>query len=449
MKLKIQFLLSALFLLFIFFFSSKSALAANYTFTVSNYHLDTTSRNITFTASNPSTIFDDTDRSDVVVTSAPFDITDSAVLYRTNWPNNPNCNYGTPQEYSGDGYYCSNNTLTAVNPNQNGGLYICIYSEFDNNTYCSQEINSLDLFANITQATMDVSNYHLNTSTDELTFTASHPDPLFDDTDRIDIFLTNTPLTTDPKAITPTDAFYSSYWPNNPSCTYGQVGNYNNTGFYCTDEALNSTSTSPTSTVYLCLYSEFNTRMYCSQSISYFDLVTNIPSISYFNTNDGTNFSRSLTPFTSGVATQAKNSNGSITVNINNASGYADSGFDIYEGTLGNLPNFSVNGSGDQYGLNIWLDTNNDNDYFTWSSNVLASLSGDTYALGPGSSNGSLSIDGNSQFYLMSDGQNHTLSDLKNGLVSGITSNTHVAIWIGVNVNSGSTSSTINSISGL
>jgi len=37
----------------------------------------------------------------------------------------------------------------------------------------------------------------------------------------------------------------------------------------------------------------------------------------------------------------------------------------------------------------------------------------------------------------MSDGQNHSISDLKNGNVIGIDANTHVAIWTGVTVSNG------------
>jgi hypothetical protein len=172
--------------------------------------------------------------------------------------------------------------------------------------------------------------------------------------------------------------------------------------------------------------------------------------ITYFTKNDGTNFSRSTAPISSGVATQTNNSDGSVTMNINSATGYTDSGFVLYEGTLGDLPNFTVTGTGDQYGLNLWFDTSNDNEYFAWDgSNILTGLNGDTYALGPNSSSGVDAISGSSQFYLMSDGQNHSLSDLKSGSVSGISSSTKVAVWIGNNTSSGSKSSTIDSVNGL
>ncbi len=183
---------------------------------------------------------------------------------------------------------------------------------------------------------------------------------------------------------------------------------------------------------------------------AYYPFESLLQGVTYYTINDGTNFSRSTSPVSSGVATQTNNSDGSVTVSINSTSGYADSGFVLYEGTLGDLPNFTVNGTGNQYSLNLWLDTSSDNDYFAWDSNgVFTGLNSDTYALGPASSTGTDAISGSSQFYLMSDSQNHTFSDLKNGSVSGISSSTKVAVWVGVNTTSGSTSATITSIDGL
>lgn len=177
-----------------------------------------------------------------------------------------------------------------------------------------------------------------------------------------------------------------------------------------------------------------------------------VPSPTYFTSNNGP-FSRSTTPYSSGVTTQTVNSDGSITVSVNNAPGYADSGFVLYEGTLGNLPNFTVNGTGDNFGLNLWFDTNNDGDYFAWDgSNNLTSLDGDTYGLSPGSTDDTLSVDDSTQFFMMDDGLNYSLNDLVNGndTTSGINANTRVAVWIGVDTPSGgSTSATIDSVSGL
>lgn len=426
MRIKLHLIIFLLLSLFFGFFSVKNANAASYSMTASSYHLDLTTNKITFKATNPTVDFDQTDRIDLIVYSG------STVVYRTNWPNNPNCTFGSATEY-----HCNDNVLTSISPvSPSHSLFICMYGEFDTNTYCSQELSYSDLTAN--QQTINLSLYHLDTATNQLTFIATNPSINFDQTDRIDLAITN-----DPYIITGTGVSYRQDWPNNPSCSFDS-----GTEYHCNNNAIPHLGT-PASTVYLCMYGEFDNRMWCSQAISYFDLITNIPNITYFNANDGTNFSRSLMPFSSGVATQTKNSDGSITVIINNTSGYADSGFSLYKGTLGDLPNFTINGTGDQFGLNLWFDTGNDNDFFTWSSNVLTGLNGDTYALGPSSSSGTTSVNGSTQFYLMSDGQNHTFSDLKSGNVSGIGANTKVAVWVGVSTNSGSKSSTINSISGL
>lgn len=171
--------------------------------------------------------------------------------------------------------------------------------------------------------------------------------------------------------------------------------------------------------------------------------------INYYAANVS-NFSRSTTPFSSGIATQTDNTDGSVTTSINSTSSYADSGIVLYEGTLANLPNFTVKGTGDPYSLNIWIDSGGDGDFFAWDGNGnLTGLNGDTYALGPSSSSGTDAITGSTQFYLMSDSTNHTFSDLKAGNVSGINPSDKVAVWIGVNTTSGSTSSTIDSVSGL
>lgn len=175
-----------------------------------------------------------------------------------------------------------------------------------------------------------------------------------------------------------------------------------------------------------------------------------VPQPTYFTANNGTDFARLTSPFVSGVATQAVNADSSIALNVTNTSTYADSGFVLYEGTLGNLPNFTTIGTGDQYGLNLWFDTNNNNEYFAWDSNgILTGLNGETYALSNGSQNGAENVNGNTNFFLMSDGQSYSLADLKAGLAPGINANTKVAVWIGVNTANGSTSSTIQSVNGL
>jgi streptogramin lyase len=177
-----------------------------------------------------------------------------------------------------------------------------------------------------------------------------------------------------------------------------------------------------------------------------------LPLISYFTANNGSTFSRQTTPYAAGVSTQTINSDGSVTVNVNDASGYADSGFYLYDGPLSGLPNFTVDSSGGDFGLNLWFDSANIGDFFQWDNNVLSSLDGDTYGLSSGSTGGTLSVSGDTSFYMLDAGQNYTLSQLINGddTASGVNGSTNVAVWIGVDVgDGGSTSATISSISGL
>lgn len=182
-------------------------------------------------------------------------------------------------------------------------------------------------------------------------------------------------------------------------------------------------------------------------------LISALPAITNFTANNGTQFSRQVTPFTSGVSTQTINSDGGVTVNVNDAPGYADSGFYLYKSTLGDLPNFTVNSSSGDFGLNLWFDNENLGDFFQWNdSGVMTGLGGDTYGLSSGSSGGALSVNGDTSFFMMDDGQSYTLSQLIAGddSTSGINSSTPVTVWIGVDTPSGgSASATISSISGL
>lgn len=169
--------------------------------------------------------------------------------------------------------------------------------------------------------------------------------------------------------------------------------------------------------------------------------------ITYYTKNDGSSFIRSKFPFTSGEETQVDNPDGSVTVSINNSSGYADSGFAIYNGKLGDLKPFTLNGTGEEYGLNLWFDVDNNGEYFNWnSSNVLTDLGNDKYILGPSSNGGTISLTDSSQFTsLIPGGGNYTLAQLKAGNAPGISSNTSIAIWVGVTVgNGGSKSATIS-----
>lgn len=159
--------------------------------------------------------------------------------------------------------------------------------------------------------------------------------------------------------------------------------------------------------------------------------------ISYYTKNDGGPFYRSVIPYTSGFETQSANPDGSVTMSIIGAPGYADSGFVIYNGKLGDLNNFNLTGTGD-YGLNIWFDKNDNGEFFSWAGDTYSGVDGDSYILGPSSAGGNLSITDSSLFTSMQPGGgNYTLAQLKANVASGITSDTHIAIWVGVTVGSG------------
>ncbi|MGH7904519.1 MAG: hypothetical protein ACREPA_10430 [Candidatus Dormibacteraceae bacterium] len=167
--------------------------------------------------------------------------------------------------------------------------------------------------------------------------------------------------------------------------------------------------------------------------------------ITYYTANNGTTFQRSRMPFT-GLESQSANRNGSVTVSITGAPGYADSGFAIYDGTLGGLTSFKLNGTGDQYGMNLWFDVNGDGEFFTWAGNVYTGVGSDTYGLGPASAaDGTLTVNDGSSFYLIKNGMTYTLAQLKSGSAPGITSATHIAIWVGVTApNGGSKTATVS-----
>ncbi len=171
--------------------------------------------------------------------------------------------------------------------------------------------------------------------------------------------------------------------------------------------------------------------------------------ITYYNKNDGSDFYRSTTPYVSGIETQSDNPDGSVTVKIDNAAGYVDSGFSIYFGKLADLKPLTLSGVGDDYGLNLWFDTSNNGEFFAWdSSGKLTSLDGDTYGLGPTSSGGNLTVDGSSLFWMMTAPYgSYSLEDLKSGSFPRITGDTYVAIWVGIDAFSESQSATLTSLS--
>jgi pyruvate/2-oxoacid:ferredoxin oxidoreductase beta subunit len=118
---------------------------------------------------------------------------------------------------------------------------------------------------------------------------------------------------------------------------------------------------------------------------------------------------------------------------------------------LRGLPDFTVNSSSGDFGLNLWFDNENLGDFFQWNgSGVMTSTDGDTYGLSPGSTDGTLSVDGDTLFYMINNGEDYSLSQLQAGDDSAVSPDTNVAVWIGVDVGSGgSNSATISSIEGL
>ncbi len=183
--------------------------------------------------------------------------------------------------------------------------------------------------------------------------------------------------------------------------------------------------------------------------------------ITYYNANYAGNFYRSTSPIVSDAVygvSQTPESDGSVQLTAGPYAQYTDSGFSLYEGTLGDLTAIMVQGQG-QYGLNLWLDTNNDGDFFEWAPSTVSQaaymtgLGGDRYlsdtqASNP--SNGALVVNSATQFYLQGVASppngvfNYTLGDLQNGALSslGVTPDTRVAIWIGITGTAGGAAAT-------
>jgi len=176
--------------------------------------------------------------------------------------------------------------------------------------------------------------------------------------------------------------------------------------------------------------------------------------VDYYTINDGSQFIRSSVPFSAptgstGTAQQINNSDGSVTLTINNSPAYADCGFYVFVGMLGDLNsiNITTTSGSDPIGVNIWFDKDSNGEFFTWTANVYGGVGGDAYILGPQSTNNVLSLNTGSTFTSLNpDGGNYTLAQLIGGAAPGITITTRIAIWVGINVNSGSSTATIQSL---
>jgi len=179
--------------------------------------------------------------------------------------------------------------------------------------------------------------------------------------------------------------------------------------------------------------------------------------VDYFTINTGAQFIRSLGTFTAptvpagGTVMQTINADGSVTLAISNSLGYADCGFYSFVGMLGDLNSIKITtaAGSDPISLNLWFDTNNDTEFFSWTNDVLnIPISSDDYIDGPLSINDVYSINtGTPQFTsLHSNGKSYTLAQLIEGLASGITVTTRIAIWVGIEVNPGNKTATITSL---
>jgi hypothetical protein len=189
-----------------------------------------------------------------------------------------------------------------------------------------------------------------------------------------------------------------------------------------------------------------------------------LKNVANYTINNGSSFCQYATPQASvlaggGTASQSRNAvgNGPVSLSITGATGYADNGFYEPLGTLGSLSGYTIAGSGSQFGTNLWLDTNTTNDtsatpWFSWDGatpNCLTTLGGDVSGLGPSSTNTasgaqSVTVNGSSTFALYCNGVYGpvTLANLKAGTCPEYSSNTQVAVWIGITAANGGTLST-------
>ncbi len=179
---------------------------------------------------------------------------------------------------------------------------------------------------------------------------------------------------------------------------------------------------------------------------------TVVDQVATYYANDGTHFSRSASPVTlpdgSGTVSQTANGDGTVTVTLSGVTGYGDAGFGVDAGTLADLNGVLIQGTGDDFGLNLYFDVNNDSEYFSWSGNNFVDVGSDKYILGPGSASGVLQVKGSTLFTSMNPGGgDYTLAQLKAGAAAGISGSTHVRLWVGTCCSALTTkSSTIQSI---
>jgi hypothetical protein len=143
-----------------------------------------------------------------------------------------------------------------------------------------------------------------------------------------------------------------------------------------------------------------------------------------------------------GTATQVVNSNGSVTLTLANVGTYGDTGFYVPLGTLGSVVSngFTITTTDGTAKTNLYFDTSGDGKFFAWADNgCWSGLGGDNYSIGNAgtSGTGTFTVDHTATYGA------YTISQLNTGSLTGVTTNTQVAVWVGIQTNSGSASVTI------
>ncbi|MFB6184305.1 MAG: hypothetical protein ABEI96_07100 [Haloarculaceae archaeon] len=173
----------------------------------------------------------------------------------------------------------------------------------------------------------------------------------------------------------------------------------------------------------------------------------------YYTVNDGVDFVRSRNPLSvdgasGGTISQHPASKGGVELAIDGAGTYADCGFYVASGKLGDVDTIEVttrDGS-DAVGLNLYFDVDDDGDFFAWERGkgndaTFTDVGGDEYVLGdvsgaPGG--GSFTVDDGTEFFDGSTNAGHTpFADLKSGAISGIDGETAVAVWVDITAGNG------------
>lgn len=164
-------------------------------------------------------------------------------------------------------------------------------------------------------------------------------------------------------------------------------------------------------------------------------LVSQIASNGHWDINDpptSGGFFRSDNPFSltangERAAVNAERGRAHVLTDVQSGQ-YADAGFDLHVGPVGDIESVTVVSSGDPVAMNLWLDEGGDGDFFAWQNHrgntqQLTGLAGDTYKTGGGIGTGSVTI--------AKDG--HTFSGQTiEQWAAEVGASTPAAIWVGV-----------------